>query len=84
MKPFAALLIGCLAAAAQQPAPLPNLQWVSLFNGHDLTGWDPVGQETWEVVDGSIHGKTVTKNYGYLQTSKNFKDFELSLRFKCI
>jgi hypothetical protein len=84
MKPFAALLIGCLAAAAQQPAPLPNLQWVSLFNGHDLTGWDPVGQETWEVVDGSIHGKTVTKNYGYLQTSKNFKDFELSLRFKCV
>jgi hypothetical protein len=83
MKPLAFLLIaGALGAVAQQD--LPNLQWVSLFNGHDLTGWAPVGAETWEVVDGSIHGKTVTKNYGYLQTTKPYKDFELSLRFKCI
>jgi hypothetical protein len=78
-----------MALAAQDstpkpPLPLPNEQWVSLFNGRDLTGWDPVGQETWEVVDGAIHGKTVTKNYGYLQTSKKYRDFQLSLRFKCV
>ena len=36
------------------------------------------------MVDGAIHGKTVTKNYGYLQTAKKYKSFHLSLRFKCI
>ncbi len=59
-------------------------EWVSLFNGHDLSGWEPVGVEKWEAVDGAIHGQTLTKNYGYLQTVKKYKDFELSLRFKCV
>jgi len=63
-------------------APLPNEQWVSLFNGKDLTGWAPVGKEDWKVDDGTIHGVGVTSAYGYLQTEKEFKDFWLSLRFK--
>src|SRR5882757_6264763 len=74
-------------AVAQTPknrAPLPNEQWVSLFNGKDLTGWDQVGKEKWTVEDGLIHGKAVTKEYGYLQTAKDYKDFHMALRFKCI
>jgi hypothetical protein len=65
-------------------APLPNEQWVSLFNGTDLNGWDKVGSEKWEVRDGEIHGQAVTKEYGYLQTVKKYKDFHLSIRFKCV
>ena len=42
-----------------------------------------VGNEKWNVEDGTIHGQAVTKGYGYLQTEKNYKDFHLSLRFKC-
>jgi hypothetical protein len=42
-----------------------------------------VGKEKWEVRDGIIHGEAVTKEYGYLQTEKNYKDFHLSLSFKC-
>ena len=34
--------------------------------------------------DGEIHGQAVTKEYGYLQTVKKYKDFHLSLRFKCV
>ena len=74
-------------AVAQTPknrAPLPNEQWVSLFNGKDLTGWNPVGKEKWTVEDGLIHGKAITKEYGYLETTKDYKDFHLSLRFKCV
>ena len=78
----ALLLAGSLAAAAQDT--LPNLQWVSLFNGADLTGWEPVGHEKWEVTEGAIHGHAVTQEYGYLQTVKKYKDFHLSLRFKCV
>ena len=70
--------------AAQSPKPkLPGEDWVSLFNGKDLKGWVPVGNEKWDVESGTIHGQAMTKGYGYLRTEKNFKDFHLSLRFKC-
>ncbi len=87
--PVAALatLAGSFAIKAQTPrnrAPLPNEQWVQLFNGTDLTGWDPVGKEKWTVEDGIIHGSNLTKDYGYLQTTKDYKDFHLALRFKCV
>jgi len=57
--------------------------WTPLFNGKDLNGWVKIGQERWEVEDGTIHGIAVTKEYGYLQTAKSYQDFDLSLRFKC-
>lgn len=58
--------------------------WVSLFNGVDLTGWNKVGNEKWEVEDGVIHGQGITEKYGYLITEKKYTDFHLSLRFKCL
>jgi hypothetical protein len=76
-----------LAQTAARPArPRPevyNEQWVSLFNGKDLAGWESVGGEKWTVENGVIHGVGVTKGYGYLQTAKKYKDFDLAIRFKC-
>jgi len=74
------------AALAQQKPPRPTLpgeDWVPLFNGKDLTGWIQVGKEKWTVEDGVIHGQAVTREYGYLRTEKNYKDFMLALQFKC-
>lgn len=79
-----ATLLFCLASMAGAQEKLPNLQWVSLFNGKDLSGWETVGKEKWEVIEGAIHGQGITKDYGYLQTAKKYKDFHLSLRFKCV
>ena len=31
-----------------------------------------------------LHGKGLTKAYGYLETDKDYKDFQMSLRFKCV
>jgi hypothetical protein len=76
-------LMATLAAAQNSKMKLPNEQWVKLFNGHDLGGWIEVGHEKWTVEDGTIHGQAVTKEYGYLKTDKNYKDFEMTLRFKC-
>jgi hypothetical protein len=77
------LLIGA-TLAAQTPKPkAPGEDWVPLFNGQDLTGWVKIGNEKWDVEGGTIHGVAATKDYGYLRTEKNFKDFHLSLRFKC-
>jgi hypothetical protein len=71
-------------ALAQQPRPQqPQTGWVSLFNGKDLTGWAQVGKEKWTVEGGVIRGQAVTKEYGYLKTENNYKDFELAIRFKC-
>jgi len=28
--------------------------WISLFNGKDLTGWTPRGKATWSVQDGVL------------------------------
>jgi hypothetical protein len=75
-----------LCAQAQRPPrpSMPGEQWVKLFNGKDLTNWVPVGKEKWTVEEGGIiHGQGVTKEYGYLRTEKQYKDFWMSLRFKC-
>lgn len=72
------------ALAQNNGVKLPNDQWVSLFNGKDFTGWVKVGNESWNVEDGVIHGRALTKEYGYLKTGKNYVDFELSLRFMCV
>jgi hypothetical protein len=84
MRLILSALLLCSAGWAQHTRmKLPNEQWVKLFNGRDLAGWIEVGHEKWTVEDGTIHGQAVTKDYGYLKTEKNYKDFELTLRFKC-
>ena len=58
MRKLSSLLTAAVAAflpmvtSAQTPkdrAPLPNEQWVQLFNGKDLSGWNEVGKEKWTV-----------------------------------
>lgn len=66
-----------------QRSTKPGEDWVSLFNGKDLSGWVEVGKEKWIVDNGTIHGQATSKEYGYLQTAKKYKDFHLSMRFKC-
>jgi hypothetical protein len=84
MRKSMVLVLLATALWAQTPKQiLPGEDWVNLFNGKDLTGWVKVGNETWNVEDGTIHGLARTKDYGYLKTEKNYKDFHLSLRFKC-
>ena len=80
---FCMAFVASLAAAQGPRAKLPNEQWVKLFNDRDLSGWIEVGHEKWTVEDGTIHGQAITKGYGYLKTQKNYKDFDLTLRFKC-
>jgi len=54
-----------------------------LFNGKDLTGWTIYGTELWYVEDGLLICESgPDKEYGYLGTNKEFKNFELTLEFK--
>jgi hypothetical protein len=80
----ASIVAGACALTAQEKIKLPGNDWISLFNGTDLAGWTKIGDQSWTVEDGLIHGKGLTKAYGYLETEKDYKDFQLSLRFKCV
>jgi hypothetical protein len=57
---------------------------VPIFNGKDLTGWTINGTELW-YVDSShqlVCESGPDKQYGYLSTKKNYKNFILTLQFK--
>lgn len=83
---IALLLLAGLSLYGQnvKPAKLAGEDWVQLFNGKDLTGWVNVGKEKWTVENGEIIGEAVSKAYGYLKTEKEYKDFHMSLKFKCV
>ena len=60
-----------------------DTEWVSLFNGKDLSGWKIHGNEKWYVENGELICESgPEKKYGYLATEKIYKDFELKLEFK--
>lgn len=55
----------------------------SLFNGKNLDGWRIYGTEKWYVDNGDLICESgPDKEYGYLGTDKDFKNFELTLEFK--
>ena len=60
-----------------------HAQKEDLFNGKDLTGWTIYGTELWYVEDGLLICESgPDKEYGYLGTNKDYKNFELTLEFK--
>jgi hypothetical protein len=55
----------------------------SIFNGKDLTGWKINGTELWYVDHGELVCESgPDKQYGYLSSAKNYKNFVLDLYFK--
>lgn len=71
------LLFTCIclvsAASAQE----------KIFNGKNLDGWTIHGTEKWYVANKELVCESgPDKNYGYLSTSKSYKNFELTLQFK--
>ena len=61
-------------------------EWVSIFNGKDLTGWDG-DPRLWSVKDGVIRGQTTVENPAHGNTfliwrDGRLKDFELKIKFR--
>src|SRR6478609_10132159 len=55
----------------------------NLFNGKDLTGWKVHGTEKWYVDKGELVCESgPDKQYGYLSTESNYKNFILTVKFK--
>lgn len=68
----------------QGPATAPGTgdeQFVPLFNGKDLKGWEG-DRNLWLVEDGTIVGRSPgIPNNEFLKTTKSYRDFELRLSF---
>jgi hypothetical protein len=55
---------------------------ILLFNGKDLTGWKIYGTEKWYVDKGQMVCESgPDKQYGYLATTKFYKNFDLTVDF---
>jgi hypothetical protein len=60
-------------------------EWKPLFDGKTLNGWHPVGDGQWKVEDGAIVGRADNeKLYGLLVSDKQYDDFSVRFRFKCL
>jgi len=54
----------------------------ALFNGKDLNGWQAYGTEKWYVDNGELIAESgPNKEYGYLGTTKQYKNFILEVEF---
>ncbi|MCW5978355.1 MAG: DUF1080 domain-containing protein [Bryobacteraceae bacterium] len=84
----AAKLTGVRAPALKRPAPKAWTDPEPLFNGKDLTGWEPVnntpGTKTaasyWTVENGELVNKGNGSN---LRTTRTFDDFKLHVEYNC-
>ncbi len=73
----------CLLAFLSTTFLLIAQKTTKIFNGKDLTGWTIHGTEKWYVEDGELICESgPDKQYGYLSTNKNYKNFILELKFK--
>lgn len=57
--------------------------WTPLFNGKNLDGWKAYGAEKWVADRGTIFGESTSGKYGYLLTDREYKNFDIRLKFKC-
>lgn len=78
-----AICAGLLLASCAVRNASNNGDTISLFNGKDLTGWEIYGTEKWYVDDGELVCESgPDAEYGYLATTDQYKDFDLTLEFK--
>ncbi|MCI0492618.1 MAG: DUF1080 domain-containing protein [Planctomycetes bacterium] len=83
---FVAVLVislSCRVAVGTEPELLPQKLieqgWIQLFDGQTLFGWQPTGNAEWHIEDGAIH--TAGDKPGFLVTTTEYADFELSVEF---
>lgn len=84
-------LAGCATGKKTNRGGSGDGDWISLFNGKDLSGWTVYcqpkdqGRDFWRADSGTILCDSVGRkdhNYVWLMTDAEFSDFELRLKFQ--
>jgi hypothetical protein len=75
-------IAGVRAPALNRPMPAKWTDPEPIFNGKDLTGWQPIGNAAnhWVAKDGDLLNETKGAN---LRTTRTFDDFKLHIEFNC-
>ena len=53
-------------------------QWTVLFDGTNLSAWNPIGNANWKLGEGVVQANT---GNGFLVTKESYQDFELKVEF---
>ena len=75
-------MLTCALITMGQSAHAKKRNWISLFNGKDLTGWhlrNPAGANGWKVRDGVYVNTPPSTD---IQTDSEYYDFQLHVEFK--
>lgn len=77
-----AQIAGVRAPALNRPMPKAWTDPEPIFNGKDLTGWEPIGnaKNNWVAKDGDLLNETKGAN---LRTTRKFDDFKLHIEYNC-
>jgi 3-keto-disaccharide hydrolase len=75
--------LGMFLGGKSYAGPPSAGKWTPLFNGKNLDGWQRYGTDTWIADHGTIFGDSTSGKYGYLVTKKEYKNFEIRLKFNC-
>ena len=74
-----AFVIGLLSVPL---SPLVTAQstneWITLFDGSTLDGWNTIGDANWTLADGTVRADSGT---GFLVTNESYGNFQLTLEF---
>jgi hypothetical protein len=74
---------GVRAPELKRPMPKAWTEPEALFNGKDLTGWEPVNNPAaskWVVKDGTLFNEARGSN---IRTTRKFQDFKLHIEVNC-
>jgi len=77
-----AQIAGVRAPTMNRPMPKAWTDPEPIFNGKDLTGWQPIGnaENHWVAKDGDLLNVTKGAN---LRTTRTFDDFKLHIEYNC-
>lgn len=67
--------------ATSRIAPPLEGNWMTLFNGRDLSGWLQKGHAGWSVKNGELTGESLGA-VGWLMSEREYGDFELELEYR--
>jgi hypothetical protein len=83
MKKYIQIIVGIIFFALLSTSVFSQKKYHSIFNGKDLSGWKIYGTEKWYVDKGDLVCESgPEKKYGYLATTDQYKNFELTIDFK--
>jgi len=80
---FAAVIALGVAALTTSPAAAQSgADWITLFDGKTLDGWNRVGESNWRIEDGAVVAdKLSSKTPAHLVSKDAYKNFMLHVEF---